>query len=64
MTAVARPVSSLLLLLCHDGSGPESVAYIFVVDGAGKGTRTPERFRVAVFETAALPLGYPGNIPD
>ena len=28
---------------------------------AGKGIRTPARFHVAVFETAALPLGYPGN---
>lgn len=28
--------------------------------GAGKGIRTPARFHVAVLETAALPLGYPG----
>jgi len=27
---------------------------------ARKGIRTPARFHVAVFETAALPLGYPG----
>lgn len=33
----------------------------FRFDGAGKGTRTPVRFHVAVFETAALPLGYPGT---
>ncbi len=28
---------------------------------AGKGIRAPARLRVAVFETAALPLGYPGS---
>jgi hypothetical protein len=34
---------------------------IYKTSYAGKGIRTPARFHVAVFETAALPLGYPGN---
>ena len=36
---------------------------IYKTSYAGKGIRTPARFHVAVFETAALPLGYPGNKP-
>ena len=35
--------------------------YGIILQYAGKGIRTPARFHVAVFETAALPLGYPGN---
>ena len=34
--------------------------YGIILQYAGKGIRTPARFHVAVFETAALPLGYPG----
>ena len=34
---------------------------MYKISYAGKGIRTPARFHVAVFETAALPLGYPGN---
>ena len=33
---------------------------ILIYENAGKGIRAPARLRVAVFETAALPLGYPG----
>jgi hypothetical protein len=36
--------------------------YGIILQYAGKGIRTPARFHVAVFETAALPLGYPGNV--
>ena len=44
-------------VFCIIKFGQDSNYYL----NAGKGIRTPARFHVAVFETAALPLGYPGN---